>query len=79
VLIGVSVLVMLIGCRERAGIDFVSQRERMVQTQIKDRGIKGERVISAFLKVERHKFIPMENWGYGDGPYGDHPVPIGFG
>ncbi|MDI6704017.1 MAG: protein-L-isoaspartate(D-aspartate) O-methyltransferase [bacterium] len=79
VLVWVTILAIIIGCRENTEIDFVKQREKMVKTQIKDRGIRDERVISAFRKVERHKFIPKENWEYGNGPYGDHSVPIGYG
>jgi len=30
----------------------------MVDEQLLSRGIKDERVVKAFLKVERHKFIP---------------------
>jgi protein-L-isoaspartate(D-aspartate) O-methyltransferase len=57
-------------------LDFKAMRERMVETQIKARGIKDPRVLSAMLKVERHRFIPEE---YRDSAYSDHPLPIGEG
>lgn len=49
-------------------------RVRMVQKQIKDRGIKNPKVINAMLDVPRHLFVPKE---YRDQAYEDHPVPIG--
>ena len=48
----------------------------MVKEQLLPRGIEDPGVINAFLKVERHKFIPeaMRNSAYAD-----YPVPIGEG
>jgi len=51
-------------------------RIRMVQTQLRARGIKDERVLKAFLKVPRHKFVLPEDV---EEAYEDHPLPIGFG
>ncbi|PMP62060.1 MAG: protein-L-isoaspartate O-methyltransferase [Caldimicrobium thiodismutans] len=51
-------------------------RERMVETQIKARGIKDERVLKAMLKVPRHLFVPSS---LRDQAYGDFPLPIGEG
>ncbi|MEZ0343821.1 MAG: protein-L-isoaspartate(D-aspartate) O-methyltransferase [Caldimicrobium sp.] len=51
-------------------------RERMVDTQIKARGIKDERVLKAMLKVPRHLFVPPS---LRDQAYGDFPLPIGEG
>ncbi len=48
----------------------------MVREQLIPRGIKDPRVINAFLKVERHKFIPQALRGSA---YADYPVPIGEG
>ena len=50
------------------------KRRKMVEYQIKRRGVKDKRVLSAMLKVERHKFIPEHLW---DEAYNDHPLPIG--
>lgn len=55
---------------------FFKQRKYMVETQIKQRGVKDERVIQAMLKVERHRFISQELWGLA---YSDQPLPIGYG
>jgi protein-L-isoaspartate(D-aspartate) O-methyltransferase len=57
-------------------MDFKAMRERMVETQIKARGIKDARVLSAMLKVERHRFVPKE---YQSSAYSDQPLPIGGG
>lgn len=54
--------------------DVVSQRERMVRTQIADRGIRDLRVLEAMGSVPRHEFVPED---YRDGAYGDYPLPIG--
>ncbi|MGZ6231391.1 MAG: protein-L-isoaspartate(D-aspartate) O-methyltransferase [Syntrophales bacterium] len=50
--------------------------EKMVETQIKARGVKDPRVLSALLKVERHRFVPEEYLGSA---YSDQPLPIGEG
>ena len=51
-------------------------REKMVETQIKARGIKDPRVLSAMLKVQRHLFVPKEEQASA---YADQPLPIGKG
>lgn len=56
--------------------DFKFLRERMVEFQIKARGIKEESVIKAMLKVERHLFVPENRLSEA---YKDGPVPIGYG
>ena len=56
--------------------DFKAMREKMVETQIKARGVKDPRVLSALLKVERHRFVPEE---YLNSAYADQPLPIGEG
>jgi protein-L-isoaspartate(D-aspartate) O-methyltransferase len=55
---------------------FRAMREKMVETQIKSRGVKDPRVLSALLKVERHRFVPEE---YLNSAYSDQPLPIGEG
>jgi len=54
-------------------MDFAAQRERMVEEQIKARGITDERLLAAFRKVPRHLFVPQE--AQRDA-YADHPLPI---
>lgn len=61
---------------EEQGSFFFSLRQQMVKEQIIARGIKDERVISACLKVPRHKFVPAELKGLA---YQDSPLPIGYG
>jgi protein-L-isoaspartate(D-aspartate) O-methyltransferase len=56
--------------------DFKPMRERMVETQIKTRGVKDDRVLAAMLKVERHLFVPKE---LQTSAYSDQPLPIGEG
>lgn len=48
----------------------------MVDEQLIPRGIKNERILEVFRKVERHKFIPEDLRGSA---YADFPVPIGEG
>ncbi len=55
-------------------MDYEVLRKRMVMQQLIPRGINNSRVLDAFLKVERHKFIPEELRGSA---YADYPVPIG--
>ncbi|MCD6093429.1 MAG: protein-L-isoaspartate(D-aspartate) O-methyltransferase [Candidatus Omnitrophica bacterium] len=50
------------------------ERRRMVQEQLIPRGINDREVLSAFLKVPRHRFIPFE---FINSAYADHPLPIG--
>ncbi len=56
--------------------DFQAMREKMVETQIRARGVKDPRVLSAMIKVERHLFVPKDLW---TSAYADHPLPIGEG
>ncbi|MBU1077646.1 MAG: protein-L-isoaspartate(D-aspartate) O-methyltransferase [Spirochaetes bacterium] len=53
-----------------------TERMKMVEDQIKKRGIKDKRVLNALKKVKRHLFIPHSLW---DEAYGDYPLPIGEG
>ena len=57
-------------------IDFEKLRRQMVEEQLIPRGIKDKRIIEAFYKVERHKFVPENLRGSA---YGDFPVSIGEG
>ena len=51
-------------------------RLRMVEEQIKARGVKDERVLQAMKKVPRDLFVPQP---YRESSYEDHPLPIGEG
>lgn len=51
-------------------------RRRMVQGQIRARGVRDERVLSAMEEVPRHLFVPPD---LRDAAYDDGPLPIGDG
>src|SRR6266446_2780552 len=65
------------GCGQQAppSSDFAAQRQRMVEQQLKTRGIKDERVLAAMAKVPREEFIPVD--ARADA-YEDGPLPIGY-
>lgn len=52
------------------------QREKMVRTQIAERGIRDLRVLDAMRTVPRHEFISDS---FRQDAYEDHPLPIGEG
>lgn len=51
-------------------------RRRMVEAQLRDRGIRDQRVLDAMLRIPRHEFVSEE---YKSQAYEDHPIPIGEG
>ena len=53
---------------------FLAQRRNMVESQLRARGIRDERVLTAMVHVPRHEFVSEE---YRDQVYEDHPIPIG--
>jgi protein-L-isoaspartate(D-aspartate) O-methyltransferase len=55
---------------------FVSQRNRMVERDIKARGISDKRVLAAMSEVKRHLFVPAS---VRSASYSDNPLPIGEG
>jgi protein-L-isoaspartate(D-aspartate) O-methyltransferase len=52
------------------------RRARMVETQIRGRGISDARVLEAMRRVPRHRFVSADERELA---YGDHPVGIGCG
>jgi protein-L-isoaspartate(D-aspartate) O-methyltransferase len=56
--------------------DFAAQRERMVRSQLGERGIHDVRVLAAMRNVPRHEFVPANLQANA---YEDHPLPIGEG
>lgn len=52
------------------------RRERMLEFQLRQRGIRDDRVLSAMARVPRHEFISEP---YRDQAYDDNPLPIGQG
>ncbi|MDP2940730.1 MAG: protein-L-isoaspartate(D-aspartate) O-methyltransferase [Candidatus Omnitrophota bacterium] len=57
-------------------MDYAQLRERMVQEQICRRGIKDEKILDIFRKIERHRFVSPE---LSASAYGDFPLSIGSG
>lgn len=57
-------------------MNFAKERKAMVEHQIKARGIYNERLLDAFMKVERHIFVPKSMIKYA---YYDQPLSIGNG
>ncbi|MFQ3675535.1 MAG: protein-L-isoaspartate(D-aspartate) O-methyltransferase [Endomicrobiia bacterium] len=55
---------------------FYRLRLNMVEYQLKRRDITDKKVLDVMLKLERHKFVPMQ---YRENAYDDNPLPIGFG
>lgn len=56
--------------------EWASPRERMVQQQLVERGIRDERVIEAIRNVPRERFFPADAQGEA---YADRPGAIGLG
>ena len=65
------------GCGQQApsAADFAAQRQRMVEQQLKPRGIKDEHVLAAMAKVPREEFVPAD---VRRSAYEDGPLPIGY-
>jgi protein-L-isoaspartate(D-aspartate) O-methyltransferase len=55
---------------------FAVERQNMVQSQLRARGIRDPRVLDAMARVPRHEFVAER---YRDQAYEDHPIPIGEG
>ncbi len=54
----------------------LEEARRMVEAQIRFRGIRDPAVLQAMERIPRHRFVPPE---YRYQAYGDHPLPIGYG
>jgi protein-L-isoaspartate(D-aspartate) O-methyltransferase len=55
---------------------YVTLRLRMVDSQLRARGVADERVLGAMSRVQRHEFTAER---YRDEAYEDYPLPIGEG
>ena len=73
----ISAALAATGCGQQgsSAADLGAQRQRMVERQLKARGIKDERVLAAMGKVPREEFVPPES---RDASYEDGPLPIGY-
>lgn len=58
---------------EQLADPFLSKRQLMVERQLRQRGIRDERVLEAFLAVPRHEFVPAEKRAQA---YDDQPLEI---
>jgi protein-L-isoaspartate(D-aspartate) O-methyltransferase len=56
--------------------EYSAERQAMVETQLRRRGIKDSAVLAAMSRVPRHAFVPAE---FRDRAYEDAPLPIGEG
>jgi len=56
--------------------NLTERRLRMVDTQIRSRGVRDEEVLQAMEQVPRHEFVPESSI---DQAYEDHPLFIGHG
>ena len=65
------------GCGQQTptAVEFATHRQRMVEQQLKSRGIKDERVLVAMAKVPREEFVPAD---VRPSAYEDGPLPIGY-
>ena len=62
--------------RSTADMSFARLRQRMVETQMENRGIRNSRVLAAMETVPREEFVPEHLRGRA---YEDGPLPIGQG
>jgi protein-L-isoaspartate(D-aspartate) O-methyltransferase len=56
--------------------DWTRERKRMVDEQLRGRGITDERVLAAMLEIPRQEFVPVEARVLS---YRDEPISIAFG
>lgn len=73
-LILILFLILAFGFQEKN--DYKEAREKMVNRQIKARGIRGSLTLAAMRTVPRHKFVPKKVMAKA---YFDSPLPIGYG
>ena len=61
---------------QHLGLDWNTQRQRMVAEQLRARDIRDARVLAAMAAVPRHLFVPEPERADA---YGDFPLSIGYG
>src|SRR5437588_4340730 len=71
-----AVVLTATGCHQKVNSpsEFAAERQRMVEQQLKPRGIRDERVLAAMAKVPREEFIPENERPQA---YADSALPIG--
>lgn len=64
------------GCQKQSEStsEFATERQKMVEEQLKPRGIRDERLVAAMAKVPREEFVPENLRGQA---YKDRALPIG--
>src|SRR5437660_5211400 len=69
-------LIAATGCHHNptTSSEFAAERQKMVEQQLKPRGIHDERVLAAMAKVPREEFVPENLRAQG---YSDNALPIG--
>jgi len=74
----IALVIAVSGCHHSPTTtsEFAAERQKMVEQQLKPRGIHDERVLAAMAKVPREEFVPPESRGAS---YADGPLPIGYG
>ena len=55
---------------------FAVERQHMVEAQLRRRGIRDQRLLSAMASIPRHEFVEARYRGQA---YEDHPLPIDAG
>lgn len=55
-------------------VSFAEERRQMIESQLRRRGIRDERVLAAMARVPRHEFVPSK---FMELAYADRPLPIG--
>lgn len=61
---------------EKRSGEFAGSRQKMVDTQLRSRGITNPEILRAFTEVPRHLFVPPDRVHEA---YDDYPLPIGCG
>ncbi|SPQ00425.1 Protein-L-isoaspartate O-methyltransferase 3 [Candidatus Sulfobium mesophilum] len=59
-----------------AAEDFAGKRQKMIERDIRDRGIRDPKVLNAMSRIGRERFVDR---GLAGQAYEDHPLPIGEG
>src|SRR4030095_12439081 len=72
----VVALLAVTGCQKQAqsSSELASERQKMVEEQLKPRGIRDQRVLDAMGKVPREEFVPENLRAQA---YADSALPIG--
>lgn len=71
----ITPVIIMVGFFLQQADKYETMRQRMVRTQIMERGITNPAVLAAMKKVPRHLFVPQE---YLDEAYNDYPLQIGY-